>query len=247
MAYSPSGEKRKQEADAVCQIKDQEGELMESIVKKIDHTLLRQDITSGDIERLCREAREYGFYSVMIHALHIPEAVRALAGSGVKIGTVVGFPFGETPSAVKAFEAKQAVLLGADEVDMVAAVSRIKEGLFDEVEEDIRQVVRAVPVPVKVIVEASLLTKEELVRACECCIAAGAAFVKTSTGYFGVGATVENIRLMKSVCGEKILIKAAGGIRDYASACALAEAGADRLGTSAGVAIVQAEQAESKG
>lgn len=216
---------------------------MESVVKKIDHTLLKQDITSGDIERICREAREYGFYSVMIHALHIPEAVRALEGSDVKIGTVVGFPFGETPSAVKAFEAKHAVSLGADEVDMVAAISRIKEARFDEVEDDIRQVVRAVPVPVKVIVEASLLTEAELKRVCECCIAAGAAFVKTSTGYFGVGATVENIRLMKSVCGDRIRIKAAGGIRDYASARALVDAGADRLGTSAGVAIAQAEHA----
>ncbi len=215
---------------------------MQTIAGRIDHTLLRQDITSEDIVRLCREAEECGFYSVMIHPLHIAEAVRELTGSRVRIGTVIGFPFGETTSAVKAFEAEQAVRDGADEVDMVAAVSRIKEGRYREATEDIACVTGAVSVPVKVIVEASLLTPDELVQACKCCIEAGAAFVKTSTGYFGVGATAENIRLMKSVCGERIRIKAAGGIRDYESARALVEAGADRLGTSAGVAIAMAER-----
>ena len=212
---------------------------MKEYLKLIDHTLLRQDITEIDLQRHCEEAKKYGFYSVVVHPLHVKNAAELLKGSGVLVATVIGFPFGEELTRVKVFQAKCAVEEGAQEIDMVMAVSKAKQGDFKGVSADIAAVVSAVTVPVKVILETALLTKEEIVKACEACIAAKAAFAKTSTGYFGQGATVENVQLMKSVCKEFIKVKAAGGVRTLEDLQAMVNAGASRIGSSSGVKIAE--------
>jgi len=217
--------------------------MRKDIFKVIDHTLLRQDITAAELASHCAEAREFGFCSVVVQPLHVGTAAKLLEGSGVIAGTVVGFPFGEEHSEVKSYQARLAESLGAGEVDMVMAVSLAKQGKWEEVAADIRAVTSAVSVPVKVIIETSLLTAEEIKLACEACISGGAAFVKTSTGYFGQGATAENVALMKSVCGERIRIKAAGGVRSLADIEAMLNAGADRIGTSAGAKIARGGEA----
>lgn len=209
------------------------------IAKFIDHTALTAEKNEQDIIRLCNEAVEYGFYSVCINSCHIPLAKQHLQGSEVKICTVVGFPLGANLSSVKAFETQQAILAGAQEIDMVINVGWIKSGNWQAVQEDIQRVLNACNgVPLKVILETCLLSNAEIVKACEICKALQVAFVKTSTGFNKGGATVEDIALMRQTVG-KLGVKASGGIRDSATALAMINAGATRIGASAGIAIVQ--------
>lgn len=211
-----------------------------NLAKTIDHTLLKADATRNDILKLCAEAREFGFFSVCVNSSWVPVAVKALEGSGVKVAAVTGFPLGAMDSAAKAFETRRAVEAGAGEIDTVLAVGHLKSGELDYVLEDLAGVVRAAgSAGVKVIFETCLLSQEEKLAACRMACEAGAAFVKTSTGFSTGGATLEDVRLMAAAVGDKCLVKASGGIRDAAAARAMLEAGAVRLGTSNGIAIVQ--------
>ena len=210
--------------------------------KTIDHTILKANATTADVLRLCAEAREYNFASVCVNACHAKTVAEALAGSDVKTCCVVGFPLGAMTPAAKAFETREAVANGAQEIDTVINVGALKEGNDALVEADIRAVVEAAkPAIVKVIIEACYLTDEEKKRACVLALKAGAAFVKTSTGFGSGGATVEDVKLMKACVGDKAQVKAAGGIRTKADAFKMLEAGADRIGASAGIAIVTEE------
>lgn len=207
--------------------------------KLIDHTILKADATEADVERLCAEAKEYGFATVCVNSCWTARAAELLEGSGVGITTVVGFPLGAMSTAGKADETEVAVADGATEIDMVINIGRLKMGDDDFVRRDIAAVVdAAAPAQVKVIIECCLLTDDEKVRACELSVAAGAAFVKTSTGFSTGGATVEDVRLMRATVGDRCKVKAAGGIHTRQEAEALVTAGADRLGCSAGIAIV---------
>ncbi len=206
----------------------------------MDHTLLKPETSAAQILKLCKEALHYGFASVCVLPSRLPEAVAALAGSPVKAGTVVGFPYGATPTLIKAKEAETYAATGANELDMVIAIAALKDARFDIVREDIAAVVKAAPgAAVKVIIETALLNDDEKVAACRLALEAGAAFVKTSTGLLA-GATAEDVRLMRRTVGDKMGVKASGGIRDLACAQAMMAAGASRLGTSAAVAIVTA-------
>jgi deoxyribose-phosphate aldolase len=212
----------------------------------IDHTLLRADARADQIARLCEEALEYHFAAVCIHPCRISLAEPLLSGAPVKVDTVIGFPLGATLPQVKAYEAEQALLAGAQEVDMVLNVGALKDGEDGLVQADIADVVRACRsrrALCKVIIEAALLTEGEKVRACRLAQAAGADFVKTSTGFGPGGATVEDVALMRRIVGPEMGIKAAGGIRSYETALAMIQAGATRLGASAGVTIVQEARA----
>lgn len=212
------------------------------LARYIDHTLLRPDATVAQIERLCDEARKYGFYAVCVNGCYVEPARLWLAGSGVKVATVIGFPLGAMLSWAKAAEVRLALAAGADELDMVMNIGWLKSGRFDAVRDDIAAVVTAAAGrPVKVIIETALLTTEEKETAARLVVDSGAAFVKTSTGFLGPGATVEDVQLLAQVTGGRIGVKASGGIRDLATARALIAAGATRLGTSSGVAIVEAE------
>lgn len=212
------------------------------LARYIDHTLLRPDATVAQVERLCAEARKYGFYAVCVNGCYIEPARLWLAGSGVKVATVIGFPLGAMLSWAKAAEVRLALAAGADELDMVMNIGWLKSGRFDAVRDDIAAVVTAAAGrPVKVIIETALLTTEEKETAARLVVDSGAAFVKTSTGFLGPGATVEDVQLLAQVTGGRIGVKASGGIRDLATARALIAAGATRLGTSSGVAIVEAE------
>lgn len=213
-----------------------------TLASLIDHTLLKPDATRAQVERLCREARFYGFGAVCVLPALLPTAVKCLAGSPVIPCTVAGFPLGASTSASKAFEAGEAAAAGAGEIDMVLAVGPVKEGRFADAQNDIAAVVKAAGrhCGVKVILETCLLTDDEKVTACKLAVAAGARFVKTSTGLAGGGATVHDVRLMRATVGPDMGVKAAGGIRTLADAQAMVEAGANRIGTSAGVAIVTA-------
>ena len=212
---------------------------MENIAKKIDHTLLKASATGADIRRICAEAREYGFASVCVNSCHAKLVTRELQGTDVKTCCVVGFPLGAMSSAAKAFEARCAVSDGASEIDMVINVGALKEGNDDFVREDIRAVVEAAaPAIVKVIIETCLLTDEEKVKACELSRKAGAAFVKTSTGFSTGGANVHDVALMRRTVGESLRVKASGGIHTPAQARELIEAGADRIGASNGIALL---------
>lgn len=206
----------------------------------IDHTNLKPTATREDICRLCREAAEYGFASVCINPTHIALAEEQLRGTGVKVCTVIGFPLGANTAQIKAAEAAQAIELGCDEVDMVINVGALKDGRTEQVREEIAAV-RAASVgkTLKVIIETGLLTDEEKVLATKLSCEAGADFVKTCTGVSQGVATVEDVRLMKRHVTAGVRIKASAGIRTYADALAMIEAGADRLGTSAGTAIMQ--------
>ncbi|HHW03306.1 MAG TPA: deoxyribose-phosphate aldolase [Thermoanaerobacterales bacterium] len=210
------------------------------LAKFIDHTLLKPEATSEQIEALCKEAKEYGFASVCINPCRVKLASELLRDTDVKVCTVVGFPLGATTPEVKAFEAANAVENGASEVDMVMNIGAMKEKDYDLVERDIRAVVEAVAgkAVVKVILENCLLEKDEIKKACEICVKAGADFVKTSTGFNKSGATVEDVKLMKEAVKDKAGVKAAGGIRDMVTAKAMIEAGASRLGTSSSIKIV---------
>lgn len=214
--------------------------------KYIDHTLLKQDATEEQIDRLLSEAKDYDFASVCVNPCWVAHAKSGLAAdTEVKVCTVVGFPLGATTSAVKAFETKEAIQNGADEIDMVINVGAIKSGNADLVESDIRAVVEASGDKlVKVIIEACLLTDEEKVLACQLAQKAGADFVKTSTGFSTGGATLPDVKLMRQTVGPEMGVKAAGGARSYADAVAFVEAGATRIGTSSGVAILKGELAD---
>ena len=213
--------------------------------KYIDHTLLKQDATVEQIDSLLSEAKEYDFASVCVNPFWVSYAHSGLQGTDVKVCTVVGFPLGATTSAVKAFETKEAILNGADEIDMVINVGALKSGNADLVESDIRAVVEASGDKlVKVIIEACLLTDDEKVLACQLAQKAGADYVKTSTGFSTGGATLPDVKLMCQTVGPDMGVKAAGGARSYADAVAFVEAGATRIGTSSGVAILKGELAD---
>lgn len=211
------------------------------LAKYIDHTLLRTDARRGDVEKLVEEAKAHRFASVCVSPIWVAFASQALRGSGVKTCTVIGFPQGATPSAVKAFETKQAIADGAEEVDMVIAVGRLKDGDDAYVKADIEAVVAAAKgkALTKVIIETCLLTDEEKRRACRLAKEAGADFVKTSTGFSVGGATAADVKLMCESVGEGVGVKASGGVRSRADAEAMLTAGATRLGTSSGVQIVE--------
>lgn len=210
------------------------------LARYFDHTLLKPEATQKDVENLCVEAATHGFFSVCVNPVHVEFCQQQLTGTGVKIATVVGFPLGATTTEVKAFEAAQAVVSGADEIDMVLDIGALKLGGFDRVRYDIMAVVKASgKALVKVILETCLLTDEEKKRACELSVSAGAAFVKTSTGFGKSGATVADIKLMRASVGPNIGVKASGGVRTLVDALTLIDAGATRLGASASVAILQ--------
>ena len=217
----------------------------EAMASMIDHTLLKQNATAQQIDKLCQEAAENHFASVCVNPCYVPQAAKALAWTGVAVCTVIGFPLGANTPEVKAFEAEQAITAGAAEVDMVVNVGKIKSGAWDEVETDIRAVVNAAHAEdalVKVIIEACLLTDEEKVKVCQIAKAAGADFVKTSTGFSTGGATVHDVALMRETVGPDMGVKAAGGIHTAEEALALIEAGATRIGASAGLAILAGMQ-----
>lgn len=216
--------------------------------KYIDHTILKADACKEDIKKICEEAIEYDFASVCVNQFYTDMVHVLLKDSDVMTCTVVGFPLGASEPSVKAFETVEAIKAGADEIDMVINVGALKDKNYDFVQHDISEVVKAAQgKTVKVILETCLLTKDEIVKACELSVAAGAHFVKTSTGFSTGGATVEDVTLMKSTVGDKALVKASGGVRDYETAMAMINAGASRIGASAGVAIVSKEVAEGTG
>jgi deoxyribose-phosphate aldolase len=214
----------------------------EGIAHLIDHTLLKPDATEDQIRKLCEEARTYQFASVCVNAGWVKLCAQLLKDSCVKIATVVGFPLGATLPSVKAFEAKQAICLGADEVDMVINIGALKSRHYTLVEEDIAGVVdvcHRYGALAKVIIETSLLSDEEKIKACTLSKAAGADFVKTSTGFSGGGATTKDVELMRRVVGPDIGVKASGGVRTFEDARQMVEAGATRVGASASVKIVE--------
>jgi len=209
------------------------------IAPYIDHTILKPNSVKADVEKICAEAIEYGFASVCVNPNMLPVVVNALVGSNVLACVVVGFPLGTETSEVKAYEAAKAVEAGADEVDMVISLAAVKEGKFDDVESDIAAVVNSANGKhVKVILETYFLTDEEKVAACKAVKNAGADFVKTSTGFLGGGATVEDIALMRKTVGPNFGVKASGGVRTREDALTMIEAGATRIGASASIAIV---------
>ncbi|NCG68404.1 deoxyribose-phosphate aldolase [Bacillus coagulans] len=212
---------------------------MANLAAYIDHTLLKPEATEKDILKLTAEAAQYHFASVCIHPYWVKLAARELAGTGVKVCTVIGFPLGATTAETKAFETKKAIGDGADEIDMVINIGALKSGNTEAVEADIRAVVEAAQGKlVKVIIETCLLTNEEKELACRLSVKAGAPFVKTSTGFSTGGATVEDVKLMRQTVGDKAGVKASGGIHTKAEAEAMIEAGATRIGASSGVKIV---------
>lgn len=206
----------------------------------IDHTLLKPEAQQSSIEKLCAEAKTYGFFSVCVNTSYVGLCKKLLSGSSVKVCCVVGFPLGAMDTVSKAFETETAIKNGADEIDMVIQIGALKDRRLDYVRDDIKAVVKAAQGrTVKVIIETSFLNQEDKILACKAALEAGAHFVKTSTGFGGGGATVEDVKLMKSVVGEKMEVKASGGVKDAAQAQAMIDAGASRLGTSSGVVIVQ--------
>lgn len=209
--------------------------------KLFDHTILKPDASIEAVDKICKEALEYDFASVCVNQYRTAQVAKALKGSNVKVCTVVGFPLGAVDACIKAYETKLAIEAGADEIDMVINIGALKDGAYDVVKDDIRAVKDVCDdnnVILKVIIETCVLTDEEKVKACEISLEAGADFVKTSTGFSTGGATVEDVKLMRKVVGDNAYVKASGGIRDKDTALAMIEAGADRLGTSATVAIV---------
>lgn len=211
-----------------------------NLARYIDHTNLKPTATPEDIEKLCAEARQFGFKAVCVNSCYVALASELLKGSDVLVCAVAGFPLGAVSTAAKKFEAEQAVKDGAAEIDMVMNIGLAKAGDWKGIEEDILAVKQAASGAVlKVIIETCYLTDEEKIAACEAAVRAGAGFVKTSTGFGPAGATIEDVRLMKKAVEGRALVKAAGGVRDKATALAMIEAGADRLGTSNGVGIIQ--------
>ena len=216
--------------------------------KYIDHTVLKADTPKTKVQQIIDEAIQYDFMSVCINPTWVSFAAEKLAGTDVKVCTVIGFPLGANTSTVKAFEAAEAIKNGADEVDMVINIGAAKDGDWDLVESDIQAVVDASKdVTTKVIIETSLLTDEEKVKACQAAVRAGSDFVKTSTGFSTAGATVADIALMRQTVGPDLGVKASGGVRSIADAQAMIEAGATRLGTSNGVDIMKGNVADGNG
>jgi deoxyribose-phosphate aldolase len=205
----------------------------------IDHTVLRPDATNLDVLRLCQEAKEHRFTVIFVPPCYVDEAVAAVAGMAIRVGIPIGFPLGGHTTKSKVAEAVEAVARGAHVLDMVMNVSRLKSGDREYVRKDIAEVVNATPsVEHKVILETCYLTLQEKRTACQLVVEAGADYVKTSTGFGVVGATVEDVRLMKEAVAGRAKVKASGGIRDWKTTLAMLEAGADRIGTSASVAIM---------
>lgn len=208
----------------------------------IDHTLLKPEASEDQIKKLCQEAIDYEFFSVCVNPTWIETAREALKGSPVKIATVIGFPLGANSLETKVFESKDALDKGSHEIDMVINIGALKSKNYDQVKNEIQAVKKAIGDHIlKVIIETCLLTEEEKKKASQLVVEAGGDFVKTSTGFSTAGAQVEDVRLIRSVVGDKAKIKASGGIRDYEKARAMMEAGADRLGVSAGLAILEGE------
>lgn len=207
----------------------------------IDHTVLKADTPREAIRILCLEAMEHKFKAVCVNPVHVKYCSDLMKDSQVRVATVIGFPLGANTSQTKAFETRDAIAMGADEVDMVINIGALKDGNHNLVRDDIEAVVMAAgkQALVKVIIETALLTDDEKKKACELAMEAGADFVKTSTGFSSGGATLEDVRLMRSVVGDKLGVKASGGVKDYKTAIAMMEAGANRIGTSSGVEIVK--------
>ena len=213
---------------------------MNDLARYIDHTLLKADATSEDIETLCKEAIEHKFYSVCVNSSRVALACGLTEDSNVKVASVVGFPLGAMDCDVKRYETEVAIDHGASEIDLVLNIARLKEGDSAFVLRELRDVVEAADErPVKVIIETCLLTLDEKILACHLVVESGAAFVKTSTGFSTSGATLDDVKLLRDTVGAKFGVKASGGIRDTATALAMIQAGATRLGTSAGVSIVK--------
>lgn len=220
-------------------------EKINNLNKYFDHTLLKAEATQEDIKKLCSEAREYDFYSVCVNGCYVPLAVEELKGTDVKVAAVVGFPLGAMATEAKAFETDWVCDLGAKEVDMVLNVGALKEGRYEYVRDDINAVVSMAyenDAIVKVILETCLLTDEEIIKACELSMEAGAEFVKTSTGFSTGGATENHVALMRKTVGDNAKVKASGAIRDLEATLKMIEAGADRIGASASVSIMNAYQ-----
>lgn len=215
--------------------------MVENLNKYIDHTILNADATQTDIERICSEALENDFMSVCINPNWVPLAAKRLKESDIKVCTVIGFPLGSTSTASKRYETEKAIEDGAEEVDMVINVGRLKTKDYDYVKKDIEEVVNGAKgkALVKVIIETCLLTDEEKVKACELAKEAGADFVKTSTGFSTGGATIEDVKLMRKTVGKDMGVKASGGVRSLEDALAFIEAGANRLGASSGMKIIE--------
>ena len=205
----------------------------------IDHTVLRPDATKAEVLRLCEEAKAHGFTVIFVPPCYIDEAVAAVAGSGIRVGIPIGFPLGGHSTRTKVTEAVEAVQRGATVLDMVLNISRLKSGDHDYVRTDIAEVVKSTEgVEHKVILETCYLTHQEKCTACHLIVEAGGDYVKTSTGFGAAGATVEDVRLLREVVAGRIKVKASGGIRDWKTTLAMLEAGADRIGTSAGLKII---------
>ena len=207
--------------------------------KMIDHTVLKADTPLETVKRICDEAMEYGFASVCINPCHVAYCADYLKDSDVNVCTVIGFPLGANTSAVKAFETKDAIANGADEIDMVMNIGALKDKNYDLVRNDVKAVVEAANgTLVKVILETCLLTEDEIKKACELCVEAKADYVKTSTGFSTRGATIEDVQIMKAAVQGKAKVKAAGGVRTHEDMVKIVEAGADRIVTSAGCSLV---------
>ena len=218
--------------------------LTKPLNKYFDHTILKADALPSQIEELCKEALEYEFYSVCVNSCNVALCAKLLKNSEVKIAAVVGFPLGACTTATKAFETEEACKAGASEIDMVINVGALKAKDYNYVLKDIKAVVDSASkydAIVKVIIETCLLTDDEKVKACQLSEEANAAFVKTSTGFSSAGATKEDIALMKATVGDRLKVKASGGIRDYKTTIEMIKAGADRIGASASVKIMESE------
>ena len=224
------------------------GPVDHALARMIDHTLLKPEATSDDLKKLCAEAARYQFASVCVNSANVPRVKALLHGSGVMVCAVVGFPLGAMTTPAKAYEAREAVRAGADEIDMVMNVGALKSRDYGTVADDIKKVVEAArPAPVKVILETGLLGAEEKVIAITLSKLAGAAFVKTSTGFGPGGATVDDISLMRRLVGSELGVKASGGVRTHEDAERMVKAGANRLGASASVSIVTNKDTKSDG
>lgn len=223
--------------------------MKQNIANMIDHTVLKAFSTREDVIKVCKEAKEYGFFSVCINPTHIELAKKELEGSTVKVCTVIGFPLGANTSEVKAFETKDAIVKGAHEVDMVINIGALKDKNYDLVYNDIKAVVDAAnkEALVKVIIETCYLTDEEKKIACELSVKAGADYVKTSTGFGTGGSTPEDIKLMRDVVGPNIGVKASGGVRTTEDAIKVIDAGASRIGASASISIATGEKTDTIG
>ncbi|MEW5737891.1 MAG: deoxyribose-phosphate aldolase [Myxococcota bacterium] len=219
----------------------------QDIAPFIDHTLLKPEATAAEVVKLCEEAKKYGFATVCVNSINVGTAARALAGSSVLPIAVVGFPLGAALPSAKAFETREAVRCGAKEIDMVINIGALKARDYALVQKDIELVVAAAkPWPVKVILETSQLTQEEKIIGCALSKAAGAAFVKTSTGFSSGGATAEDVALMRRIVGDDMGVKASGGVRSTEDAMKMITAGANRIGASASIAIVLGKKSDSK-